>query len=86
MLAGFQGGLGQNMSHFYSLCPEVTWPGIKNFIIDDGREGESSPHLLRTCYLLVTLCQVRHMCKPRGSQRNPSQFGVTVSLSGGWQS
>lgn len=86
MLAGFQGGLGQNISHFYSQCLKVTWPRIKNFLINDGHEGESSPHLLRTCYLLVTLCQVCHMCKPCGSQRNPSQFGVTVSLSSGWQS
>lgn len=86
ILAGVQGGLGQNITHFYSQCLKVTWPGLKNFLIDDGHEGESSPHLLRTCYLLVTLCEVHHMCKPCGSQRNPSQFGVTVSLSSGWQS
>ena len=61
-------------------------PGLKNFLIDDGHEGESSPHLLRTCYLLVTLCQVHHMYKSCGSQRNPSRFRVTVSLSSGWQS
>ena len=61
-------------------------PGLKNFLIDDGHEGESSPHLLRTCYLLVILCQVHHMYKSCGSQRNPSRFRVTVSLSSGWQS
>ena len=61
-------------------------PGLKNFLTDDGHEGESSPHLLRTCYLLVTLCQVHHMYKSCGSQRNPSRFRVTVSLSSVWQS
>lgn len=85
ILMGFQGGLGQNITHFYSQCLKVTRPELKNFLIDDGHEGESSSHLLRTCYLLVTFFQVHHMYASC-SQRNPSQFGVTVSLSSGWQS
>ena len=55
ILMGFQGGLGQNITHFYSQCLKVSRPGLKNSLIDDGHEGESSPHLLRTCYLLVPL-------------------------------
>lgn len=78
ILMGFQGGLGQNTTHFYSQCLKVTRPEFKNFLIDDGREGESSPHPLRTCYLLVTFCQVHHMYASRVVLRGPLHNSVSL--------